>query len=227
METRLPPGLAPVSPADADLALRRELYFFTLYRLLEAALLVLFLFGPIDNMIAAPRHDLFARSLSLSYLFIATLLFVFGRRGELRSQVLAGIACDLFFGILAIHALPGAGTGIALMLMFNVGAAALLLRARYGIGAAIVACLGLIGEWLWTELGNESTGRTIAEPIMFALGYLSIALLTNMLGRQMRESQELAERRGAEAANYAEINELIIRRMRTGVLLVDGEGRLR
>jgi len=223
----LPSGLAPVSPAEADLALRRELYFFTLYRLLEASLLVLFLFGPVENLIGSPRHDLFARSLSLSYLFIATLLFLFGRRGELRGQALAGIACDLFFGILAIHALPGAGTGIALMLMFNVGAAALLLRARYGIGAAVLACAGLIGEWTWNEISGETTGRTIAEPIMFAFGYLSIALLTNMLGRQMRESQDLAERRGAEAANYAEINELIIRRMRTGVLLVDGEGRLR
>ncbi|MFQ6310442.1 hypothetical protein [Lysobacter capsici] len=109
----MPSGLAPVSPAEADLALRRELYFFTLYRLLEAALLVLFLFGPVENLIGSPRHDLFARSLSLSYLFIATLLFLFGRRGELRGQALAGIACDLFFGILAIHALPGAGTGIA------------------------------------------------------------------------------------------------------------------
>lgn len=223
----MPSGLAPVTPADADSALRRELYFFTLYRLFEAALLVFFLFGPVDNLIASPRHDLFARSLSLSYLFMAALLFVFGRRGDLRAQVFAGIACDLFFGLLSIHALPGAGTGIALMLMFNVGAAALLLPTRYGIGAAIAACLGLIGEWLWTELGSEAVGRTIAEPVMFALGYLSIALLTNTLGRQMRESQELAERRGAEAANYAEINELIIRRMRTGVLLVDGEGRLR
>lgn len=223
----MPSGLAPVTPADADSALRRELYFFTLYRLLEAALLVFFLFGPVENLIGSSRHDLFARSLSLSYLFIASLLFVFGRRGDLRAHVFAGIACDLFFGLLSIHGLPGAGTGIALMLMFNVGAAALLLPTRYGIGAAIVACLGLVGEWLWTELGSEAVGRTVAEPVMFSLGYLSIALLTNMLGRQMRESQELAERRGAEAANYAEINELIIRRMRTGVLLVDGEGRLR
>jgi two-component system sensor histidine kinase PilS (NtrC family) len=32
------------------------------------------------------------------------------------------------------------------------------------------------------------------------------------------------EKRGAEAANLAEVNELIIRRMRTGVLVVDGDG---
>lgn len=223
----MPSGLAPATPADADRALRRELYFFTLYRLLEAALLVFFLFGPINNLIAEPRHDLFGRSTALSYLFIATLLFVFGRRGQVQSHALAGIASDLFFGILAIHAVPGAGTGIALMLMFNVGAAALLLPTRYGVGAAALAVAGLVGEWLWTELFSEGDGRMLAETIMFSIGYLAIAILTSMLGRQMRETQDLAERRGAEVANYAEINELIIRRMGTGVLLVDGEGRLR
>src|SRR5690606_32162281 len=33
--------------------------------------------------------------------------------------------------------------------------------------------------------------------------------------------------RGSQAANLAEVNELIIRRMRTGVLLVDGDGEIR
>src|SRR3546814_3398309 len=56
---------------------------------------------------------------------------------------------------------------------------------------------------------------------------MSIAVLTYLLGRQMRESQALAARRGAEVADLAAINELIIRRMRTGVLLVDGDGHIR
>ena len=60
---------------------------------------------------------------------------------------------------------------------------------------------------------------------MFAISFLAVATLTNLLGRQMRASVALAERRGAEAANLAEVNELIIRRMRTGVLLVDGDKR--
>ncbi|MFC3551575.1 sensor histidine kinase [Lysobacter cavernae] len=221
------PGFAPLDAADADRALRRELYFFTLYRLLEAALLVFFLFGPTTGLIDPPRHDLFARSVALSYLFIAALLFAFGRRGELRSQALTGIAADLFFGILAIHAMPGAGTGIALMLMFNVGAAALLLPARYGLSAAAVAVAGLIAEFLWASLASESEGRTLAEPIMFAIGYVAIATLTSILGRQMRASYDLAERRGAEAAHLGEVNELIIRRLRTGVLLVDRQGLVR
>jgi two-component system sensor histidine kinase PilS (NtrC family) len=37
----------------------------------------------------------------------------------------------------------------------------------------------------------------------------------------------LAEKRGEELANLAELNELVIRRMRTGVLVVDGNHRIR
>ena len=221
------PRLPAIDVADADSALRRELYFFTLYRLLEAALLVFVLFGPVADLVDPPRHDIFARSLSLAYLALAALLFAFGRRGELQGQALAGIATDLTFGILAIHAVPGAGTGIALMLMFNVGAAALLLRSRYGLGMALIAVVGIVGEYAWTSLVEENEGRRLAEPIMFSIGYLAIATLTSVLGRQMRAAHALAERRGHETAHLVEVNELIIRRLRTGVLLVDGHNRVR
>ncbi len=217
----MPLALAPIDAADADRALRRELYFFTLYRLLEAALLVFFLFGPATELVEPLRHALGARSVALAYLFIAALLFAFGKRGELRSQTLTGIGADLFFGLLAIHTMPMAGTGIALMLLFNVGAAALLLPPRYGLGAAFVAVLGLFGEYAWSSLDPTFARRTLAEPMMFAIGYMAVATLTSILGRQMRDSYDLAERRGAEAAHLGEINELIIRRLRTGVLLVD------
>ena len=222
----MPTAIAAIQVDDADSALRRELYFYTLYRLLEAALLVLVLFGPVADVIGPPRHELLARAVALSYLFLGALLFLFGRRGDLRANALAGIATDLFFGLLAIHAVPAAGAGIALMLMFNVGAASLLLPARYGLAAAMVAAVGILVEYFWSTLLDESN-RLLVEPMMFSVGYLAIATLTSILGRQMRSSHDLAEQRGVETAQLTEVNELIIRRLRTGVLLVDGHNRVR
>ncbi|MGY0797716.1 sensor histidine kinase [Lysobacter sp. A286] len=217
--------IAAIPAEDADNALRRELYLCTLYRLLEASLLVLVLFGPVADMIDPPRHQLVAQAGALSYVFLSALLFAFRNRGELRNLALAGIACDLFFGLLAIHAIPAVGTGIALMLMFNVGAAALLLPARLGLAAAFVAVAGIIGEHLWS-VALEASDRALAEPLMFAVGYLAIATTTSVLGRQMRDSYDLAEHRGVQTAHLTEVNELIIRRLRTGVLLVDGHNRV-
>lgn len=223
----MPLQIAPVEVSEADRVLRRELRLFNLYRVLEAALLVLVVFGPVSTLLAEPRHALFAPALAIAYAFIAAVVFVLGRRGDPRTIALVGIASDLFFGVLAIHATPGIGTGIAIMLMFNVGAAALLLPPRLGLGVAAAAIVAIVGEHAWTVGVGEATTRPLVEPVMFAIGYGAIGVLMSLLGRQMRTSYELAEQRGAEATHLSEINELIIHRLRTGVLLVDGEGRLR
>ena len=218
----------PTHPAaEADSALRRELHFFTLYRLLEAALLTFLLFGPIRSYISEPRDEGIAKATAIIYLFVAFGLFLIRKGGDLRLQAAGGIAVDLFFGLLAVYALPGARAGIALMLMFNVGAAALLLPTRFGLGIAAISAAGLLAEYFWSTTSGDESARGIGEPLMFATGYIAIATLTSVLGRQMRDSVDLAERRGADAASLAEVNELIIRRLRTGVLLVDNRGQLR
>lgn len=217
----------PTRPAaEADSALRRELHFFTLYRLLEAAVLTFLLFGPIRDLVNDPRNEGIAKATAVIYLFAAILLFLIRKRGDLQLQALIGIAFDLFFGVLAVYAMPDTRAGIALMLMFNVGAAALLLPARLGLGIAAVAAVGLIFDHFWNVAVGGIT-RGIGEPLMFAMGYIAIAMLTNAIGRQMRESVDLAAQRGEDAASLAEVNELIIRRLRTGVLLVDNRGHLR
>ena len=226
---------APVTDAtpsrsfpDAETALRRELYFFALYRVLEASLLALMLFSPVGALIGQPRDVPLGRAVVPVYLLLALgLLLLQRQRQPLQAQVLAGIAIDIAAAALSTHALPSAAPGIALMLLFNLSAAALLLPLRLGLGMAAVAAAALIGEFIWMRLGSGAASRPLAELLMFATSYMAVATLTSQLGRQMRASHALAEKRGAEVDSLAEINELIIRRMRTGVLLVDAHGGVR
>src|SRR3546814_16926514 len=62
---------------------------------------------------------------------------------------------------------------------------------------------------------------------MFSVSFFAMATVSNLLGRQMRQSHAVASLRTAEAANLNEVNGLIIRRMRTGVLLIDRSGFVR
>jgi two-component system sensor histidine kinase PilS (NtrC family) len=218
----------PVEPPSADDALRRELYFFSLYRVLESALLALMLFSPVGVLVGLPKSAPLAAGTTVVYLVAGVVLLLWAqRRRALRAQVMIGTAIDIAAATLAMHALPMASTGIALMLVFNIGAASLLLPLRYGLGGAILAAASVIGEMVWTTVIDGDASRPLAERLMFAVTFLSIAMLTYLLGKQMRTSQALADRRGAELHDLAEINELIIRRMRTGVIVVDGDGGLR
>jgi two-component system sensor histidine kinase PilS (NtrC family) len=98
---------------------------------------------------------------------------------------------------------------------------------RLGLTVAAIAAAMLIGEYIWSRVLAPDASSGMGEPLMLAVGYLAIATLTNVLGRHMRESFEQAQRSGADAASLAEVNELIIRRLRTGVLLLDGRNQLR
>jgi two-component system sensor histidine kinase PilS (NtrC family) len=216
----------PDSLTGAD-ALRRELNFFNLYRLLEAALLALMLFSPAGMLFGESAHPILGQITTAAYLLAGVGLLVWAHRQRaMRAQVMVGTAIDIIVATLAMHALPAASPGIALALLFNIGAAALLLPLRYGLGGAALAAGAMIGEMIWSSV-YDTDARPLAERLMFSVSYLAIAMLTYLLGRQMRASQALAERRGAEVADLAEINELIIRRMRTAVVVVDGDGSLR
>lgn len=217
--------------ASSDSAMRRELYLLALYRTLEAALLALAVFGPLQGTFGGVARDpALATAVASTYLLAAALLLGFSGRPSipLPAQVLFGVSIDIAVSALATHALPFAGPGIALMLLFNVGAAALLLPLHLGLATAALASAALVAQYLLVAMeGSAIRERPLAEVLMFSVSYLAMATLTNLLGRDMRETRSLADRRGAEAANLAEINELIIRRMRVGVLMVDGSGRIR
>ncbi|GAA4853344.1 HAMP domain-containing sensor histidine kinase [Luteimonas vadosa] len=221
------PAASP--PDDTDRALRHELYLFSLYRVLEACLLALIVFSPAGALIGEPDNPLLVGALAVAYLVAAFVLLLFSQRRDtgFGPQVGLGIACDVVVAALATHALPQAASGIAMMLLFNVGAAALLLPLRYGLAGAALAAVALVVEYAYSVTTDHALVRPAAELMMFTVSYFAMATMTNLLGIEMRESRNLADQRGAEAANLAEINELIIRRMRTGVLMVDSSGRIR
>jgi len=214
---------------DHSRALRRELYLFALYRVLEASLLALVVFSPVGSLIGEKHLPALAAGVALAYLLLSLGLLVRARtlRSGIVRHVVLATAVDIVVAVLATHAMPGAGPGIALMLVFNVGAVSLFLSLRWSMALAAAASLSLIGEYLWDQVEFGTVARPFAEVLMFSVAYFAVAALIHHLGRQMRATQRLADQRGAEAANLAEINELVIRRMRTGVMLVDGRGHVR
>ena len=222
------PDLDAARP-DPRHALRRELYLFALYRVLEAALLALVVFSPAGALIGDKHLPQLAQTVSATYMALALLLLAHARslQGGFFRHVATGLLIDITVVLLATHAMPGAGPGIALMLVFNLAAGSLFLRLRWSMVAAALASACLVGEYIWDRVEQAHAFRPLAEVLMFSVSYFAVATLMNHLGKQMRESQRLADQRGAEAANLAQINELVIRRMRTGVLLVDGTGRVR
>ncbi len=206
----------------------RELYFFALYRLLEAALIAALLFSPLRDLIGAPTNPQLAAVISVLYLVLGTTLLLLGRLDGWRTSVVVlGVLADIAMAAAISHLLPAAGTTAALLLTFNLAAAALLLPLALGLSLALLAALSLLGVAAWAMAHNTQGPNALAQPLAFTLTYLAAAWLAYMTAQRLRSSQALAESRGSALTRQVELNELIIRRMRTGVLLVDEDGRIR
>src|SRR5690606_9324039 len=102
----MPQEPARVSIAAPDRLMRHELYLLALYRTLEAAMLALAVFGPLQGVFGGDARDpALAAAVAATYLVASGLLLVFSRRAAipLPAQVVFGVLIDIAVATLATH----------------------------------------------------------------------------------------------------------------------------
>ncbi len=110
---------------------RRELYFFNLYRCLEAVIYTGLVFSPYAGEWVKVTRPLLGQFVSIVYLAVALLLLLATDR--LRPRLVGGISSALALDILAASLVLIALSGhslVPMMLLVNVGIASLLLPRR-------------------------------------------------------------------------------------------------
>ncbi|GAA0714017.1 sensor histidine kinase [Dokdonella soli] len=214
---------ATTSPGDIT---RRELYFFNLYRCLEAAVYAGLTFSPYAGEWVKVAHPLLGQITAIAYLIITVGLLLGTDR--LRRRLTEGISAALFIDILAASLILVALAGhsiVPMMALVNVGIAALLLPHRAYMFAGI-ASLGVLAPYAYARLTDAAAEVPNAETAAIVVAYFVVAALLRYLGGHMRATEDLAAQRGVDLLNLEQINDLIIQRMKTGVLLVDAANRV-
>src|SRR6187455_389665 len=184
----------------------RELYFFALFRLLEAGILGIVAFTPLGLTMAEIREPILLKLAAAGYFLLALGLLWLSLEGRvrLRRQAAMGLLLDLVVWGTALLAMDGGESGLAMFMIFNIGAGALVLTPGASLGFAVVAGTVLLGEYIFNRVLADGSARTAAEATMFSITYLGTALLCQQLRRQMSESEALASRRGEQLASLSE-----------------------
>lgn len=207
---------------------QRELFGFALYRVFEAVLLLVLAFSPDHLKLLSAVDAPLLRSVAVVYLLLSLGLLWLSRRpgANLTLQGGSGLALDVATAAAALATQQGLDAGIALLLLFNISIGSLIVGPRLAIALALLAAAAVFGEFaLSTFAGRDD--RPLVEPALFAICYVAGAMFSQFLRHELARSEALADERGSEVAQLAELNELVIRRMRTGVLVVDAQHRLR
>ncbi|MEQ1518402.1 MAG: HAMP domain-containing sensor histidine kinase [Usitatibacteraceae bacterium] len=142
---------------------------------------------------------------------------------HLTGQVLLDVIAMTFL----MHVSGGVKSGVGLLLLVSLAAAGLVARGRVAFFHAALAALAILLEQSWQFLSTESSGVDFFQSGMLAGSYFVIAGLGFTLAKYARGAEQIAEARGVDLANLAQINQLVIRDMQDGFVVVDERGVIR
>jgi two-component system sensor histidine kinase PilS (NtrC family) len=157
---------------------------------------------------------------------LATFM-VSARRPGLVLQTYSQQAADIVAVILLMHASGGAASGLGSLLFISISINSVLLSRRMSVAFAAVAALAVLGEQGLAILYGTGEQGGYTQAGIIGLILFAAALGGQYVGSRLRESEALAERRGLDLADLAEINEYVIQHMRSGVMVVDEHDRIR
>jgi len=213
--------------ADEGL-IARALHYLNAFRLIVASTIAVVAFSPAIESIP-PGYRLFlAQAAALTYIGAALVFLVVHLRRKVKPSELAqfSLSTDLILVGIVLHCFGTLESGLALLLLFVVGVSALLLPLRISLLFASLITIGLLTDAVIINDGQIS-GPSALLAASYGIAAFVTALAAALLGRWGRTYQLLAERRGNDLANLERVNELIIHRMRSGVLVVDQNNQIR
>ncbi|HKJ18325.1 MAG TPA: ATP-binding protein [Xanthomonadales bacterium] len=201
---------------------RRVLHYLNVYRMVISVLLGLGYFSGAIGTTVTAEHPGFAGAVLTIYLIFAAfnLFSALKPRDDVHRLAMISLIFDIFFLSLMLIAFGGLENGLGVLLIFACGLGAILLPIRIALFLAAVASLSIIAEAVLRAYSLEGM-----EAILRAGLYGVTAMLSTLVGHQVaywaRDYRLIAEKSMATVSELEQVNELIIRRMRTGVIAVD------
>ncbi len=229
---------ASLTPAETQAAIEAQnwklLQYFNYYRLAIAlgAGAISLLAGALPPF-GSDSPNLFLYS-AILYAAIGLLAqyTIFRRAPSFDTQAnILGFA-DITLVTMLMHASGGVSSGLVLLLLVAVAGISLMLDKRDTIFYAALATIGTLLEHSWGVLTGEAVDMNELAQGYPQVGILGVGMFTTAfigytLASRLRATEKLAERRGEDLANLTHVNELVIARMQSGVLVCDGEGVIR
>ena len=229
-------GTRPSGPNDATMRVPasintvwRSLTTFCVYRVIIALILMLSYWGfQRFQLLASTSVDVATWALG-AYFLAATAMLAMAR---IRSPgPVAHLNAQVVVDVLAMTALMNASggvkSGIGLLLLVTLAASGLVAKGRTALFHAAIAAIAILLQQSWQFLRIDAQVTDFVQAGLLAGSYFVIAALGYTLAKYARGAEQIAAERGVDLANLAQINELVIRDMQDGFVVVDEKGTIR
>lgn len=160
---------------------------------------------------------------------VSCLLFMLSiryRKPALNTQVILQTCVDVIAIVIIMHASGGVRSGLGMLLVINISMTSLFLPRRVTLFLAAATSLAVLGEEVYAQLFTLNYKTEYPQAGILGMLIFTFAIITSVVSRRLRETQQLADQRNRALRNVVQMNEHIIRNMRTGIMVVDADGRV-
>ena len=208
----------------------QSLVSFCIYRLVILLILAGSYWGFHRFQVGGAISLVLAAAVIAAYFAVGTAMLVTAQMrmpSKPAMHLTAQVVVDVVGVTLLMHASGGIKSGIGLFLLITLAAAALVSRGRMAFFHAALAALAVLLEQSWQLLYFDGAANDFVPAGLLAATFFVVAGLGYTLAKYASGAEKIAEARGIDLANLAQINELVIRDMQDGFVVVDERGMIR
>ncbi|MDA0820822.1 MAG: HAMP domain-containing sensor histidine kinase [Proteobacteria bacterium] len=201
----------------------QALRYFCLYRIIIAGLFsVLALIEKLPSNFAKIDLQNFAL-IACTYLGLAIVaqIGVERRWALIRLLVYAQVIVDIVFITVFIRASGGIDGGFGMLMIVAIAGACLFVKPKAAIFFAALATLAGLGETVFGILYLDYPSTDYTQASLLGAGLFATAFLASILADQARRSEALAAAQAVDIENLSRLNDYIVQRMRSGIIVLD------
>jgi two-component system sensor histidine kinase PilS (NtrC family) len=146
-----------------------------------------------------------------------------------RRRFLVQLSVQIAFDIAAISLLymtaGGVRSGMGILYLFPLAAAAVLAPLVLALFSAALAALFVLGDSVYRILADDPDSG-IVRAGLYGAAFMVVALVVNRLAARLIGQEELAARHGADLRSQQAINRIVIADVGDGILVVGRDGRV-
>lgn len=201
----------------------KALSYFNLYRFLIAFLFAaLYWIGQLPEPLGIYDRTLFAIT-THSYLSLTVIahLLVHVQKPPYNYQVFGQVLLDICCITLMMYASNGLNSGFGMLLVITVAGGGLLSTSKIGILYASMATIAVLGHESYIHLFRDFPPPNYTHAGFLGVTFFFAAFVSQALAGRVKESEELAQRRGEDLAILARLNESIVQRLQSGIIVLN------
>ena len=197
---------------------------YNIYRLLLPLILLMTFLGPDSTLLGDFDPVLFVEVCTAYTVFAVVVLFFLPSGETYLSKPHLVIGClliDVLAITLVIYSSGGIASGLGLLLIITIASGSILIRGRKSTFIAAVATLATIYSESYLSLVLENPLNQFIQTGILGTVLFATSLFIQTLTVRIYRSAQLADKQASDIRDLEKLNNEIIQRMRTGIVVVN------